>query len=92
MFTYDDHLTTNRDLLRFLSGDTVEAYAMNTDEELDATLAEFDDNPFLAAGWVLRDAGNSPTKVMPVRDAVAGGIQMATLLKMFADLGDRWLG
>jgi hypothetical protein len=91
-FSYDDALSTNLDLIRFLTGDRIEGYARFINEEINAALAEFNNDPFLTAGWLFRDLSNSPSKVMAMRDAVGGGISVARMLKLFGDIGDKWIG
>jgi len=90
-FTYSDTLSTDRDMVRFLIGDTDSAYWLFQDEELDALLNEFGADVYKAAGWALRILSQDPDRLMRTKDATAGGFTLLTLQRMYGDRADRWL-
>lgn len=92
MFTYTDTLATNRDKVRFCIGDTATAYAMFTDEEIDAALEEQDDDWYRAAGALLQTAAQSPGTLLSVHDASGRVFVMSRLMSMFSTFADRWIG
>ncbi len=89
-WTYDPNLTTERDLLRLLSGDKNADYPLYTDEEMDEFLAEHG-SAFKAVGWIFRNLAGDPDRLNIMRDATGGSVTLATLMRSYAEMGNRWL-
>lgn len=90
-FSYTDTLSATRDLVRYLIGDTVTTYRMFYNEEVDALIARFDDDPYIAAGWALRILAHDPDRLILTKDSTAGGFVLLGLMQLMAARGDRWL-
>ena len=87
-FNYSADLSTNRDWVRFLIGDTVESKARLQDAEIDALLVEESENKYLAAAralelvlsqWILKGEGISSKSVdgLSISYSQAGGGETA---------------
>ena len=90
-FSYNEALTTDLDLVRFLCGDTVSTRERFSDEELEAILVKHTE-PKVAAGYALRILANDPVRVETLWNATLGSFARAQWLQKIAKVADRWLG
>lgn len=89
-FTYSQSLATDRDVVRFLIGDTASGTALFTDEEIAALLVKHT-NAEVAAGYALRILANDPARVEELWDATYGSFSRVSICQKFAKFADRWL-
>lgn len=71
-FIYDSSLSSNKDLVRFHLGDTVEDLAYLSDEEIEAVLAAENTDVFRATARLARGLANRFAREMSVRQSNAG--------------------
>ena len=90
-FSYNEALTTDLDVVRFLCGDTVSTRQRYSDEEIEAILVKHAE-PTVAAGYALRILANDPVRIETLWESTFGSFARASWLQKIAKVADRWLG
>ena len=93
-FTYTDTLATDRDKVRFMTGDTVESEAMFSDEEIAAALTRNGGTGswYRTAGALLQAAANTPSKLLLLHDTSGRTFVLSRLSSLIGGFADNWIG
>ena len=91
-FSYTDTLVADKDYVRFQLGDTVSAVAMFSDEVINATLKNNDDNAFRTIAELLDYIPTSPGVLLALHDAAGRTFTMSRLTAVFAQFAEKWSG
>jgi len=89
-FTYNENLGTALSYLRFRTGDVHSAYRRFWDEELDAILAQVDDDVEEARGMCFGILAQDPDRLILTKDGTAGAFTLLALMQLYARRSAEW--